>query len=206
MRAVIPVIKYKDKFSYSVNPLMYVSTSLIDTTDEYYSFTFMTLCGDKWLAPFVESLFTDASTSTDAEYPYEILGMLIQNKFTNIWGKISATLQIEYNPLTDYRILGTESRATSDTTISNSGNVIIDKVTAFDTTTDDYINDNKTTTDANSTNTSSISHNLTTQKEGIVGKTPIQEYIRREIALRASTDIKDIIIRDTISFICLPIY
>ena len=200
------MIKYKDKFSYSVNPLMYVSTSLIDTTDEYYSFTFMTLCGDKWLAPFVESLFTDASTSTDAEYPYEILGMLIQNKFTNIWGKISATLQIEYNPLTDYRILGTESRATSDTTISNSGNVIIDKVTAFDTTTDDYINDNKTTTDANSTNTSSISHNLTTQKEGIVGKTPIQEYIRREIALRASTDIKDIIIRDTISFICLPIY
>jgi len=108
--------------------------------------------------------------------------------------------------LTDYRILGTESRATSDTTISNSGNVIIDKVTAFDTTTDDYINDNKTTTDANSTNTSSISHNLTTQKEGIVGKTPIQEYIRREIALRASTDIKDIIIRDTIGFICLPIY
>ena len=200
------MIKYKDKFSYSVNPLMYVSTSLIDTTDEYYSFTFMTLCGDKWLAPFVESLFTDASTSTDAEYTYEILGMLIQNKFTNIWGKISATLQIEYNPLTDYRILGTESRATSDTTISNSGNVIIDKVTAFDTTTDDYINDNKTTTDANSTNTSSISHNLTTQKEGIVGKTPIQEYIRREIALRASTDIKDIIIRDTISFICLPIY
>ncbi len=194
------MIKYKDKFSYSVNPLMYVSTPLIDTTDEYYSFTFMTLCGEKWLAPFVESLFTDA------EYPYEILGMLIQNRFTDVWNKISATLQIEYNPLTDYRILGTESRATSDTTISNSGNVIIDKVTAFDTTTDDYINDNKTTTDANSTNTSSISHNLTTQKEGIVGKTPIQEYIRREIALRASTDIKDIIIRDTIGFICLPIY
>ena len=194
------MIKYKDKFSYSVNPLMYVSTPLIDTTDEYYSFTFMTLCGEKWLAPFVENLFTDA------EYPYEILGMLIQNRFTDVWNKISATLQIEYNPLTDYRILGTESRATSDTTISNSGNVIIDKVTAFDTTTDDYINDNKTTTDANSTNTSSISHNLTTQKEGIVGKTPIQEYIRREIALRASTDIKDIIIRDTIGFICLPIY
>ena len=200
------MIKYKDKFSYSVNPLMYVSTPLIDTTDEYYSFTFMTLCGEKWLAPFVENLFTDTSTSTDAEYPYEILGMLIQNRFTDVWNKISATLQIEYNPLTDYRILGTESRATSDTTISNSGNVIIDKVTAFDTTTDDYINDNKTTTDANSTNTSSISHNLTTQKEGIVGKTPIQEYIRREIALRASTDMKDIIIRDTIGFICLPIY
>lgn len=194
------MIKYKDKFSYSLNPLMYVSTPLIDTTDEYYSFTFMTLYGEKWLAPFVENLFTDA------ENPYEILGMLIQNKFTDVWNKISATLHIEYNPLTDYRILGTESRATSDTTISNSGNVIIDKVTTFDTTTDDYINDNKTTTDANSTNTSSISHNLTTQKEGIVGKTPIQEYIRREIALRTSTDIKDIIIRDTISFICLPIY
>lgn len=199
------MLKYKDKFSYTVNPLMYVSTPLIDTTDEYYSYTFMTLCAEKWLAPFVENLFTDASTSTDAEYPYEILGMLIQNKFTDIWGKISATLQIEYNPLTDYRIVGSELRATSDTAISNSGNIIVDKVTSFDAT-EDYINDNKSTTDSTSTNTNSATANFTTQKEGITGRIPVQEYIRREIALRTTNDIKDIIIRDTISFICLPIY
>lgn len=194
------MLKYKDKFSYNVNPLMYVDIPLINGSDTYYSAAFMTLCAEKWLAPFVENLFSDSET------PYEILGMLIQNKFSDIWNKISATLQIEYNPLTDYRILGTELRASSDTMITNTGAVTIDKVTSFDTTTDNFINDNKTQSDSNETNTSSAAQNLTTQKEGIIGRTPIQEYIRREIALRATTDIKDIIIRDTISFITLPIY
>ena len=199
MKAVILLIKYKDKFGYSVNPLMYVSSPLIDSSDTYYSAAFMTLCAEKWLAPFVENIFGNSSA------PYETLGMLIQNKFSAVWTKVNATLEIEYNPLTDYRILGSESRASSDTTISNSGNTVIDKVTSFDAG-DDFINDNKSIAENTATNNNSATANLTTQKEGIIGKTPIQEYIRREIALRASNDMKDIIIRDTISYICLPIY
>lgn len=194
------MLKYREKFSYQINPLMYVDTPLISGSDIYYSATFMALCGEKWLAPFVENLFSDTDT------PYEILGMLIQNKFNDTWQKIYDTLQIEYNPLTDYRISGIELRNSSDTLTVSSGNVITEKVTSFDTTNDDFINDNKTTNDANSTNNSSAAQNLTTQKEGLIGRTPIQEYIRREIALRIDNNIKDIIIRNTINFITLPIY
>lgn len=194
------MLKYREKFNYRLNPLMYVDTPLITGSDSYYNVSFMALCGDKWLAPFVENLFSDTDT------PYEILGMLIQNKFNDTWQKIFDTLQIEYNPLTDYRISGIELRNSSDTMTVSSGNIITEKVTSFDTTTDDFINDNKTTNDANSTNNSSAAQNLTTQKEGLIGRTPIQEYIRREIALRVDNDIKDIIIRNTITFITLPIY
>ena len=194
------MLKYKEKFNYQNNPLMYVTTPLIDGSDTYYSATFMALCAEKWLAPFVENLFSDTDT------PYEILGMLIQNKFSDTWNKIADTLQIEYNPLTDYRISATEQRGGSDTLTISSSNTVIEKVTSFDTTNDNFINDNKTANDTNSTNNSYTAQNMTTQKEGLIGRTPIQEYIRREIALRVDNNIKDIIIRNTISFITLPIY
>ena len=194
------MLKYKDKFSYSLNPLMYVQSTLINGADNYYSYSFMTLYGEKWLAPFVENLFNDSET------PYEILGMLIQNKFNDTWNKIFDTLQIEYNPLTDYLVKGTEQTTRNDSSVMNTGNIITEKTTSFDSAVNDFIDDNKTTSDINSTNNSSVENNLVTQKEGLIGRTPIQEYIKREIALRMNNNIKDIIIKNTIDYITLPIY
>lgn len=194
------MLKYKDKFNYTLNPLMFVQSTLINGNDNYYSYSFMVHYGEKWLAPFVENLFVDSKT------PYEILGMLIQNKFNETWNKIFDTLQIEYNPLTDYLVKGKEQTTRNDSTVINSGNVVTEKTTSFDSAVNDFIDDNKILNDSNSTNNSSIENNLITQKEGLIGRTPIQEYIKREIALRVDNNIKDIIIKNTIDYITLPIY
>lgn len=204
------LIQYNKIFSLTKSPLEYVDISQFGDKS-YFTIMLYLNAGEKWLAPVItnlltiESIIDDIPKHTITDENLQLLGTVINAKFNDSWNKIYNTLGIEYNPISDYRMAGTEIVNGSATLESADNNSVVSKVTSYDTTDDSYIDSTKDTSNKTFNQSNQNSNNTAFQKEGITGKKPVQSYINNEIELRKNT-IRDIIIKDLISFTTLAIY
>lgn len=204
------LIQYNHVFSLTKSPLEYIDISAFG--DKSYFTTMLYLnSGSKWLAPVVTNLLIvdeiidglPAYTITNENL--QLLGTVITAKFNDSWNKINNTLVIEYNPISDYRMAGTETISGTASIASADNNNVISKVTSYDTEEDSYVDSTKDIANKTFNQSNQNSNNSAFQKEGITGKKPVQSYINHEIELRKTT-IRDIIIKDLISFLTLALY
>lgn len=204
------LIQYRKVFSLTKSPLEYVDISAYGDKNYFTMYLYLN-AGEKWLSPVITNLLTvdgiidGCPQYTITDENLQLLGIILTAKFNESWNKIYETLNIEYNPVSDYRMAGTETISGSATVESADVNNIISKVTSYDTAEDSFVDSTKDTSNKTFNQSNVNNNNSAFQKEGITGKKPVQSYINNEIELRKNT-IRDIIIKDLISFSTLSIY
>lgn len=194
--------RYNEVFTLEKNPLKYVDLSEFQISQKYYAFIMLNKYGEKLLAPMIEKLIEDKNISEDN---LQLLGEIISARFLPIWRQIYQTLSIEYNPIADYRITGTEKISANNRVENTDNRNIKNYISGFNSADDTSIDDSNSQSEGNSNRIGEDNRDKIWTKEGITGATPIQEYINREINLRKKP-ICDIIIEDVIKFITLAIY
>lgn len=195
--------KYKDVFTLNLHPLKFVDVDIFGTPKNYYAFMFLNSYSEKLLTPAVIAMLNnEVQISNDT---LRNLGVIITHKFMPIWNKIFDTLSIEYNPVADYRITGTEKITSNNKTENNDTREVKNYIAGFNSDISESIDDSNSNSAGSSNKIDEGNRDKIYTKEGITGNTPIQEYINREINLRKLT-ISDIILNDTINFITLAIY
>lgn len=193
--------RYNEVFTLEKNPLKYVDLSEFETPHKYYSFIMLNKYGEKLLAPMIEKLIENNDIS---EENLQLLGEIISARFLPIWRQIYNTLNIEYNPIADYRIKGTEKISANNRIENTDSRNIQNYISGFNSE-DNSIDDSNSQSAGSSNRIGEDNRDKIWTKEGITGATPIQDYISREINLR-KMPMCDIIVEDVIKFITLAIY
>lgn len=194
--------KYNEIFTLEKNPLTYVDLDEFNTPKKYYGFIMLNKYGEKLLAPMINKLVENNDISDDN---LRLLGEIISARFLSTWRHINNTLEIEYNPIADYRITGTEKVKANNNTENTDSRNIQNFISGFNSEDDTSLDDSNSKSAGSSNRISEDNKDKIWTKEGITGATPIQEYISREINLRRLSTC-DIIIEDVIRFITLAIY
>ena len=194
--------KYSEVFTLDKNPLTYVDLDEFNTPKKYYAFIMLNRYGEKLLSPMISKLIENNDISTEN---LQLLGEIISARFMPIWRHINNTLNIEYNPIADYRITGTEKITANNRTENTDSRNIQNFISGFNSEDDTSLDDSNSKSAGSSNRIGEDNRDKIYTKEGITGATPIQEYIQREIKLR-KVPICDIIVEDVIKFITLAIY
>ena len=196
-------MKYNQVFTLNKHPLKYVEIEEFETPKNYYGFMFLNSYGEKLLTPAIISMLDNEGKISNESL--QTLGMIITNKFFPIWRNIFNTLKIEYNPVADYRITGTEKITSSNKSENSDTREVKNYISGFNSDISESIDDSNSNSAGSSNRIGEGNSDKIYTKEGITGSTPIQDYINREIELRKLT-ISDIITKNVIDFITLAIY
>lgn len=196
-------MKYNQVFTLEKHPLKYVEIEEFETPKNYYGFMFLNSYGEKLLTPAIISMLDSKGEISDDSL--QILGMVITNKFFPIWRNIFNTLKIEYNPVADYKITGTEKITSINKSENNDTREVKNYISGFNSEISESIDDSNSNSAGSSNRIGEGNSDKIYTKEGITGSTPIQDYINREIELRKLT-ISDIITKNVIDFVTLAIY
>lgn len=199
------LLLYSQIFTLTKSPIEYANIEKFGAKTYFDTLLFMQ-AGERWLAPVIVNLLNyDGERYFISDSNLTLLGQIIDTKFLDSWNKIYDTLNIEYNPISDYRMSGNETVIGSGSTESADNKSVINRITSYDTAEDSYIDSTKDTSNTVYNQSNQNTNNTTFDKEGITGKTPVQSYIRNEIDLRKTT-CRDIIVKDLISFTTLDLY
>ena len=174
--------------------------SLVNVVSPHIDIQFFTKYQNRPVHPIIQAL-------TGNE---ELIAQVILEKYQNKWQSDYNVLTADYNPLENYNRLFTREQDETHTNIrtDNSENTTETQSSAFDSVV--YENTDKTTTKGNGStveDTSNIKINKFQEKtSGNIGVTTSQQMLQSEIDLRSKNLLSNIIMKDIVKEITIPLY
>ena len=174
--------------------------TLLNTIVPHIDIEILTKYGNRPVHPIIKAL-------TGNE---ELIARVILENYQNEWQSIYDAMTAEYNPIENYNRLFTREQDETHTNIrtDNSENTTETQSSAFDSVV--YENTDKTTTRGNGStveDTSNIKINKFQEKtSGNIGVTTSQQMLQSEIDLRSKNLLSNIIMKDIVKEITIPLY